>query len=446
MPAIFFSSQLFNGSIPVIPRLFTALTEWAAVVALLFLTRRRFPWQKTVPLLLAGLVIQLMLRCIEANYARHGLFVLLMLLNVGFMLVCLKVLTLERGRNLIFVWLLAFLLAEFSASLVWQLCGSFAGKPSLLDIKVLAFTLTALFLLDFGFVRFIRRDGGWGGFRDSGYVWLSFGITVLVFIAGNIYVVLREDLWINSEFQDMRHMIGWVRTLSDLCGLILLWLLLRISREQQLQQDMQNMNQLIDLQYQQYLSFRNSNEYIRRQCYDLKHQVAVLRSSCSKEVQESHLSEMEQMIRQYQVQTDTGNKVLDIILTQKLQYCGQHGIALQYTANAAALSRLEVRDICTLFGNLLDNAVEAAEALDGDDRIIQMNVVQRNQFLSIQVENRCQKTPVFQEGLPVTSKRDGAVHGIGSQSIRYTAEKYDGTVHFEAKDGWFTAAVLLPVP
>ena len=67
---------------------------------------------------------------------------------------------------------------------------------------------------------------------------------------------------------------------------------------------------------------------------------------------------MEQEIRSYEAQNKTGNEVLDTILTSKSLYCQQHGITLTCVADGAALDFMDTMDLCSLFGNALDNAIE----------------------------------------------------------------------------------------
>jgi len=62
----------------------------------------------------------------------------------------------------------------------------------------------------------------------------------------------------------------------------------------------------------------------------------------------------------------------------------------------------------------------------------------------IRLENRCSIVPEFQDGLPVTGKKDKRYHGFGVKSIRYIAEKYHGEMFMNVRDGKFILNVLLP--
>ena len=159
------------------------------------------------------------------------------------------------------------------------------------------------------------------------------------------------------------------------------------------------------------------------------------------------LDGMEEEIRTYEAQNKTGNSVLDTLLTGKSLYCARHGVELTCVADGAQLDFMDVMDICSIFGNILDNAIEYALTLpDKRKRLIHLAVYAKKDFLVIQCENYCEKQPEFQDGLPVSTKGDGAYHGYGVKSIRYAAEKYGGTMTIHNRDRWFELNIVIPIP
>ena len=155
---------------------------------------------------------------------------------------------------------------------------------------------------------------------------------------------------------------------------------------------------------------------------------------------------MEAELRAYEAQNKTGNQVLDTVLTGKSLTCQQRGIRLTYVADGAALDFLDEMDLCTLFGNALDNAIESVERLpDLDRRLIHLTVARQKGFVQIRVENIFEGTLRFEGDLPVTTKEDKRSHGYGLKSIRATAEKYDGSVTIRTRENWFELRVLFPL-
>ena len=86
-------------------------------------------------------------------------------------------------------------------------------------------------------------------------------------------------------------------------------------------------------------------------------------------------------------------------------------------------------DLCSLFCNLIDNAIEASEKItDGDtERFIKISADCRSGFLILRVENTAQQVPEFKNGVCRTSKStDKELHGLGLKLVRQIVEEYDG--------------------
>ena len=199
-------------------------------------------------------------------------------------------------------------------------------------------------------------------------------------------------------------------------------------------------------QYVQYKQSRESIELINYKYHDLKHQIAVLRSEEDPKKREEFLNRMEDGIRQYEAQNKTGNKVLDTVLTTKSLYCTKHGITFTCVADGTLLDFMDVMDICSIFGNALDNAIECELKIpDKEKRLIHVTVSKQKMFLILRFENYCEETLQYQEGALVTTKKEKEFHGYGLKSIQYTANKYEGAVSMNVEDNWFELKVLIPM-
>jgi len=103
-------------------------------------------------------------------------------------------------------------------------------------------------------------------------------------------------------------------------------------------------------------------------------------------------------------------------------------------------------EISALFGNMLDNAIEAVEKLqDREKRLIRLYVDGERGFLRIRIENYCEERLRFRDGMPVTTKRDVRYHGFGMKSMQRTVAKYGGSMMASQKDNWFILSILIPM-
>ena len=114
-------------------------------------------------------------------------------------------------------------------------------------------------------------------------------------------------------------------------------------------------------------------------------------------------------------------------------------------ADGKLLADMDAMDICTIFGNVLDNAIECeTDIAEKEKRLIHLALFSKKEFLVIRVENYFEGKLDFKEGVPVTTKKDADHHGYGIKSVRYTAEKYGGSVSIRTHENWFEIDILIP--
>lgn len=103
-------------------------------------------------------------------------------------------------------------------------------------------------------------------------------------------------------------------------------------------------------------------------------------------------------------------------------------------------------DIATLFGNALDNAIEASRRVpDPDRRLIKLALFQRGQMTVIRVENWFDGHLNTDAGGRLTTiKQDTVRHGWGVKSIQWTARHYGGQAITQVENHRFTLTILLP--
>lgn len=227
----------------------------------------------------------------------------------------------------------------------------------------------------------------------------------------------------------------------------ILYLQNALFRKSALQQELDTMNLLWHQQKTQYNIAKANMDLINRKCHDLKHQVAALRAMDSSEAREPYLQEIETLVQTYDSIVKTGNEVLDTILTEKSGYAEAQNIRVNCVAQGEATAFIDPVDLYTMLGNTLDNAIEYVKgAAAPEQRIIDVLVRKKQRFLAITISNPLRSAPVFEEGLPVTTKAKNGYHGFGLKSVRHTAQKYGGYLTITTDGGIFTLRLLLPLP
>lgn len=137
---------------------------------------------------------------------------------------------------------------------------------------------------------------------------------------------------------------------------------------------------------------------------------------------------------------NTGNNALDAILSAKRALAENHGI--RFTSKLRVQENLPIapENLCIIFGNALDNAIEACDRLPADaERAIALHLLQDAHTLTCIITNTA---PSRRSASFVTSKTDKAQHGFGLNNIREALDKYGVTPEITWEDGRFTLAFV----
>ena len=108
-----------------------------------------------------------------------------------------------------------------------------------------------------------------------------------------------------------------------------------------------------------------------------------------------------------------------------------------------AINNWKPMDICTVFANLLDNAIEANEKVDPDKRFVSLTITQQEMWLSITITNAAVETVKLDGKTIHTTKEQKELHGFGLSSVNEIAAKYQGNCTFRSTDHDFTAYLIL---
>ena len=192
--------------------------------------------------------------------------------------------------------------------------------------------------------------------------------------------------------------------------------------------------------------FYNTNvEALNRKCHDLKHEISALRDMPRAE-RAVNVAELERALELYDNMVLTGCKPLDTLLTEERLVCEAHSIDLHCVIDGSLLAFMSPVDIHILFGNALDNAIEAEREEPEGSRIISVSVKRREAMAVISIENYFSRSLDMTGGVPQTSKQDKENHGYGIKSMQLIVERYGGHISFSTADERFSTVILLPIP
>lgn len=185
-------------------------------------------------------------------------------------------------------------------------------------------------------------------------------------------------------------------------------------------------------------------ERIRSIYHDMKNHLLVLEGSQGTEAAGQMAQKLRSEIADYESYIHTGNDFLDIIIKDKAEKARERQVDFSAAIDFGDIGFIEPLDMSTLFGNGIDNAIEASEKLPEEQRLILIKAGKIQDFVSIRIENNCIQDNGKKHGR--TAKADKFLHGFGITNMKKAAEKYNGTCTTAQEKGKFTLKILLPVP
>ena len=217
--------------------------------------------------------------------------------------------------------------------------------------------------------------------------------------------------------------------------LTLIYLQTELFKKSAMQKEMDTLNLLYDRQRQQYQIARQNVQIINRRCHELKVQIADLRRMGADAALQKSLDEAETAARLYDAGANTGNEVLDVVLTEKTLLCESRMIQLNAVADGSCLRHFEPSDLYALFANALDHAIESAVHIQQQDRrVIDLLVCVRQNFVVINVISPEREVQMG----------DNRTLNYEIKVIKRIVQKYKGTLTTETRSGFFAIKIIFP--
>lgn len=191
---------------------------------------------------------------------------------------------------------------------------------------------------------------------------------------------------------------------------------------------------------QNYRLLRQSAELNRHLVHDVKHHLLILKEYVKEgnlEGIETYLDEIEDEYMYVPRKVWTGNGFLDFILNQKKSRAESKGIAFNIDSEIIPVWSLTDSEISVVFGNLLDNAIEASEKVDGADKSIHIFMKKRGNIVAVRIRNSIARTPAKINGKLISDKEQPRLHGYGLKSVKRVLSKRGGYFDCHAADGEF---------
>lgn len=141
---------------------------------------------------------------------------------------------------------------------------------------------------------------------------------------------------------------------------------------------------------------------------------------------------------------NSGHKTLDIILNDKIVKAEKLSINISINVQKISMDFISELDMITIFGNLLDNAIEANESyFPVEDRFLKIQIYQVHQMIAVNISNACTNTLKYKNQILVSSKPEH--YGIGLSSVKKIVEKYNASFDIQIEHNVCSALLCIPI-
>lgn len=265
-------------------------------------------------------------------------------------------------------------------------------------------------------------------------LWGLVDVLTLTPFAATLITVLLGDL--NGQGNEMQDII--LLPVVTLSSMGLLWAVVVLARQRKLEQE-KSFYQLNLLKYE---NLEQEQFQVRRLRHDMANHLQTMSALPDEELRE-YLKQLLQSPAMESSQRYSDNSIINAVLGAKQPLMEQMGIETEISLTVPAKLSMDGVDLCAVFANSLDNAIEACERLPVGQRMIKMKARADKGMFVLQVQNSILEVPQKRNGRFTTGKTNSAAHGFGLASIEEIARRYGGSVSITAEGGQFTLLLYL---
>jgi hypothetical protein len=330
------------------------------------------------------------------------------------------------------------ILSSNIAVLIWKVSGKYKNEFLIEDFCTAL--VAVFFLVLFALLLYFRRNRVLNIWFANLTVKEYIHFIIIIYILGNIEIAIC----LNPEYRIL------MRILVVILTFLIIILIARIIIVYEHNYSMGNVIGILEEQIKKmtgYYNELNKKEMQLKQFrHDVKNLLIALHSMITEGKVEQALQYIEKMQTMYQHTTnsyDTGNFIADALINSKAPAAEQINTKIEMNGFIPA-EKIDDVDMVILLSNMLDNALEACEKIEGEKRIVIDSALNKQMWI-LTVKNPVNKNLSIKKNYLPTSKGNKEIHGYGLLNMERVVKHYDGMLKLQCENNEFVARATLMI-
>lgn len=283
---------------------------------------------------------------------------------------------------------------------------------------------------------------------DDKRVWLYFVISQFVLDAAMI-VCIRNDYAANG-IKPKDFVLQMVMLVATMSVTVILSYAFKMSKDVAMSKDKQMRDELLlELNTRQYNSIQDNIAKTKQMRHDIKHHLRTVRQMMAEE----RYNEVNKYLEEYETNIPEGAKIkfcenltVNALFEYYYSLAEEKGIEVSFDVAELVDCTINDIDLNIIFGNALENAIEASEGIIKEKRSITLCAKKKVGSIFITIDNSFDGITKNKNGVLLSKKRDYSQSGYGNASIDAVAEKYEGQIKREINGNRYQVSIILNEP
>lgn len=221
-----------------------------------------------------------------------------------------------------------------------------------------------------------------------------------------------------------------------------------LSKNRYIKTKLDILQQQMEFQIEHYKNYEKHIQETRRMWHDINNHFSIINILMIKkeyEKVEDYINSLNGVLSNFTLKTICNHKILDALLTSKLRDAEEKNINFDVSIKIPNETNFNNIDLCCIFGNLINNAIEACDNVENNKYISLKSAIKQGHLI-ISIQNPYTHQLNYKNFKFSTTKSDKLNHGIGLNSIKKSVNNYNGNMEISTKNNIFDIRITMQEP